>query len=144
MNRPTATGKQMDTNKKMREYISAFADGELPDADLELALAALREADGQQTWGLYHGIGDSLRSEPGEAGLSPAFAARLARRLAAEPTPLRRGAGRQATPVDALAAIAPTVAAGAKALGAGKLPGKGAAPQEGPGAEPKPAAVKRL
>ncbi|MGH8853185.1 MAG: sigma-E factor negative regulatory protein, partial [Telluria sp.] len=67
----------MDTNKKIREYISAFADGELPDADLELALAALREADGQHAWGLYHRIGDALRAEPAPPELSPGFAARL-------------------------------------------------------------------
>jgi len=110
-----ATGKQMDTNKKMRDYISAFADGELPEADLELALAALREADGREAWRLYHEVGDALRAEPVSSELSPGFAERLAARLAAEPTPLRRGAGRAALPTDALARIAPGVVAGADA-----------------------------
>lgn len=144
MNRPTAAGYQMDTNKKMREYISAFADGELPDADLELALAALREADGHQTWRLYHRIGDALRSDPaaGTGELSPDFAARLADRLAAEPTPLRRGAARPGTPTDALAAIAPAVVAGAAALKGRELAAK--ATHDGPAAEPKPAGVKRV
>jgi len=105
-----ATGKKMDTNKKMRDYLSAFADGELPDADLELALAALREADGWEAWRLYHEIGDALRAEPASPSLSPGFAERLAARLAAEPTPLRRGAGRAPLPTEALAKIAPGVA----------------------------------
>ena len=134
----------MDTNKKIREYISAFADGELPDADLELALAALRDADGQQTWDLYHQIGDALRGEPVGAELSPGFALRLADRLAAEPPPLRRGAGRTATPADELAAIAPAVVAGAESLNGSARSGQGVASHEGPAAEPAPAAVKRL
>lgn len=108
-----ATGKKMDTNKKMRDYISAFADGELPDADLELALAALREADGREAWQLYHEIGDALRAEPAPPILSPGFAERLAARLASEPTPLRRGAGRAPLPTEALAKIAPGVVVGA-------------------------------
>jgi len=108
-----ATGKKMDTNKKMRDYISAFADGELPDADLELALAALREADGREAWQRYHEIGDALRAEPAVPSLSPGFAERLAARLAAEPTPLRRGAGRAPLPTEALAKIAPGVVVGA-------------------------------
>lgn len=134
----------MDTNKKIREYISAFADGELPEADLELALAALRDADGRQTWDLYHRIGDALRAEPLEAELSPGFALRLADRLAAEPTPLRRTAGHPATAADALAAIAPAVVAGAESLGGSKMAGQGVTPRDAPVADTSPAAVKRL
>lgn len=134
----------MDTNKKIREYISAFADGELPEADLELALAALREADGQQTWDLYHRIGDALRGEPVGAELSPGFALRLADRLAAEPTPLRRGTGRPAAPGDGLEAIAPAVVAGAEALNGSKMAGQGVTPHDGPAPDPGTAAVKRL
>jgi sigma-E factor negative regulatory protein RseA len=114
LNKLMAMGKQMDANKKMRDYISAFADGELPAADLELALAALREADGRETWRLYHEIGDVLRAEAaGPPALSPGFAERLAARLAAEPTPLRRGAARASLPTDALVKIAPGVVMGA-------------------------------
>lgn len=134
----------MDTNKNIRDYISAFADGELPDADLELALAALRDADGQQTWDLYHRIGDTLRGEPPGAELSPGFALRLAGRLAAEPTPLRRPAPKPPTPADALAAIAPAVVAGAESLNGSKMAGQGVAPLDGPAAESAPAAVKRV
>ena len=89
----------MDTNKKLREQISALKDGALPDAELELALAALQGSDGRQAWDLYHLIGDSLHEAPAApAALSPDFRARLAERLALEPPPLRHA------PVD----VAPT------------------------------------
>jgi sigma-E factor negative regulatory protein RseA len=79
----------MDTNKKNREHISALSDGEIRDADQELALAALDTPDGRHAWNLYHHIGDILRAE-GTADLSDGFAARLAERLAAEPAPGKR------------------------------------------------------
>lgn len=85
----------MDTNKKLREQISALKDGALPEADLELALAALQGSDGQQAWDLYHLIGDTLRDASAHApapDLSPDFRARLAERLAGEAPPLRRAA----------------------------------------------------
>jgi sigma-E factor negative regulatory protein RseA len=84
----------MDTNKKNREYISALMDGEIPDADLELAMAALGSPDGEQVWDCFHHIGDILRAEDAaRAELSPGFAARLAARLADEPLPGKRAAG---------------------------------------------------
>lgn len=82
---------QMDTHKKIRDYISALSDGELSDADLELALAALQSSDGQQAWNTYHRIGDVLRI-PATPELSDAFAMKLAERLAAEPAPGKRAA----------------------------------------------------
>ena len=108
-----AAGNQMDTNKKIRETISSFMDGELPDADAELALAGLREPDGMQAWRLYHEIGDTLRADTDTESppLSAGFAARLAGRLAAEPAPPRREARKPELPTDALAAIAPAVVA---------------------------------
>ena len=81
----------MDTHKKIREHISAFADGASAPADVDLALAALQGPDGRQTWAVYHHIGDVLRVDPGPP-LSPGFAATLALRLAAEPLPGRRTA----------------------------------------------------
>lgn len=93
----------MDANKKNREFISALSDGELPDIDQELALAALDGADGQQAWELYHRIGDVLRAEA-TPDLSPGFSARLAARLAAEPLPGKRsvttGEAEDAAPAD--------------------------------------------
>jgi sigma-E factor negative regulatory protein RseA len=73
----------MDTDKKLREHISALADGALPDSERELALAALDTSAGQATWRAYHLTGDMLRSTPG-GDLSDGFSARLAARLAAE------------------------------------------------------------
>lgn len=81
----------MDTNKKLREQVSALKDGALPDADLELAFAALQGSDGKRAWDTYHLIGDVLRESPAPA-LSPDFHTRLAARLADEPLPLRRAA----------------------------------------------------
>ena len=70
----------MDTNETLRAHISALVDGELPQADVELALAALQEKDGKQAWDQYHLIRDALRTTP-TPDLSPGFAERLAARL---------------------------------------------------------------
>ena len=75
---------QMDTQKKIREHISALSDGELSASDLELAFAALRAADGEQAWNTYHRIGDVLRAQASPE-LSDGFSKRLSARLAAEP-----------------------------------------------------------
>jgi sigma-E factor negative regulatory protein RseA len=80
----TVMERQMDTQKKIREHISALSDGELAASDLELAFAALRAADGQQAWNTYHRIGDTLRAQA-TPDLSDGFSERLAARLAAEP-----------------------------------------------------------
>lgn len=81
----------MDTHKKIREHISTLVDGELSDADLELAFAALQTADGQHAWNTYHRIGDVLRAQA-VPELSDAFAMKLAERLAAEPASGKRAA----------------------------------------------------
>ena len=73
----------MDTNETLRAHISALVDGELPQADAELALAALQEEDGKQAWDRYHLIRDTLRATPAP-DLSPGFADRLATALAQE------------------------------------------------------------
>jgi sigma-E factor negative regulatory protein RseA len=73
----------MDTNETLRAHISAMVDGELPQADAELALAALQEEDGKQAWDRYHLIRDTLRAMPAP-DLSPGFAERLATALAHE------------------------------------------------------------
>lgn len=73
----------MDTQKKMRELVSALVDGEVSDADLELAFASLMSPEGQQAWANYHQIADTLR-HPDTPPLSDDFTARLAARLDAE------------------------------------------------------------
>jgi sigma-E factor negative regulatory protein RseA len=79
----------MDTQKKIREHISALSDGELAASDLELAFAALRAADGEQAWSTYHRIGDVLRAQA-TPDLSDDFNRRLSARLAAEPAHAKR------------------------------------------------------
>jgi sigma-E factor negative regulatory protein RseA len=80
----------MDTQKKIREHISALSDGELAATDLELAFAALRAADGEQAWSTYHRIGDVLRAQASPE-LSDDFNVRLSAKLALEPAhPVRR------------------------------------------------------
>lgn len=74
----------METHKRLHENISALADGELAASEVELALAALGTPEGLAAWDAYHQIGHSVRSDHFGAELSPGFAARLARRLAAE------------------------------------------------------------
>lgn len=85
----------MDTQKRLHENISALADGELPDSERELALAALGTSEGQAAWRAYHLIGDVLRNAPG-GELSDGFSASLAARLAAEPAKAQTPAGDEA------------------------------------------------
>jgi sigma-E factor negative regulatory protein RseA len=97
MNRSkTDAGPTMDTNKKNREHISALSDGETPEADLELAMAALGSPDGQGAWETYHRIGDILRAEA-TPDLSAGFSERLAVRAPCGRTPagqaVRNGTG---------------------------------------------------
>jgi len=75
----------MNTNMT-QEQISALIDGELGDFEVEATLAALRQADGQGTWEIYHRIGEVLRSDEMALELSPDFSRRLFDRLDAEPT----------------------------------------------------------
>ena len=125
----------MDTQKKIREPISALSDGALPTGELELAFAALQTPDGQQAWATYHRIGDVLRAQA-TPDLSAGFGARLAARLAAEPVPRRQsrqaqdGAGGSAGSAKRGGGVAerpaaPSVAAGppaAEPRAAGELP----------------------
>lgn len=78
----------MDTNDLTRERISALADGELEDAQIEVALAALRSEEARADWMLYHQIGDVLRSEDMPLTLSRNFSSSLSERLEREPVHL--------------------------------------------------------
>jgi len=81
----------------MKEKISALMDGELegkPAADMIDALE--REGEALDAWRSYHLISDAMRDT---RLLSAGFAARVAEKLAAEPTvlaPKRRAAGLRA------------------------------------------------
>lgn len=76
----------MNTKNMTQEQISALLDNELTDEHVELALAALRQADGRAAWDIYHQIGDVLRTDEMARAFSPDFAARMMARLDAEPT----------------------------------------------------------
>jgi len=70
----------------MKDRISALMDGELDERAATDALSALRrEREAAEAWRAYHLIGDAMRDT---RTLSPGFSARLAQRLAAEPTVL--------------------------------------------------------
>lgn len=75
----------MNTKNTTQEQISAFADGELADSQIDMALAALRTPEGRATWNVYHGVGDALRCDD-MPSMSPDFMARLSARLDKEPT----------------------------------------------------------
>ncbi len=76
----------MDTKERTQDQISALADGELTDNQIEPVLAALRNAGHRADWDIYHQIGDVLRSDDMAFSLSENFAARMAARLEAEPS----------------------------------------------------------
>ena len=75
----------MNTKDITQEQISALADGELSDAYVDMALAALRQADGRDAWDVYHQIGDIMRSDDMALTMSADFSTRMAARLDAEP-----------------------------------------------------------
>ncbi|RJG01393.1 sigma-E factor negative regulatory protein [Noviherbaspirillum sedimenti] len=104
----------MNTKERTQEQISALADDELSDSQLEVALAALRDPAARADWELYHQIGDVLRSDDMAFSLSDGFAARVAARLEAEPAIL--------APILApIVANAPQVAAGDTSILVGRL-----------------------
>lgn len=83
----------MNTKKIGQERISELVDGELASGHLPVAFASLNSEDGQNTWDIYHQIGDVLRSDDMAISLSPNFAASFAARLEAEPTILAPAVG---------------------------------------------------
>ena len=84
-NRITKAENVMARGELSKQQISAFADGELPDHEVEATMKALTAPGGQLDWDLYHQIGDTLRSETMAIPLSAGFADRFAARLADEP-----------------------------------------------------------
>jgi sigma-E factor negative regulatory protein RseA len=91
----------MDT-KTMHEQISAFADGEADEGEIETMLAVLRTPEGRAAWEDYHQIGDVLRSDDMALSMSADFTAKLMRRIDDEPAIVavpRRQLGGQREPV---------------------------------------------
>ena len=93
----------------MKEKISALMDGELDERAAAEALNAMRaEGEALDAWRTYHLVSDAMRDT---RLLSPGFAARVAERLAAEPTVLAP-VKRQAVQRFALAAAASVAGVG--------------------------------
>lgn len=69
----------------MNDELSRLMDGDLPDADVERVVGDCRQPGAFATWACYQVIGDTLR---GDLPRGPAFSARFAQALAAEPTVL--------------------------------------------------------
>jgi len=76
----------MNIKNMTQEQISAFADGELPDAQTDSVLTSLRAEGGRARWDVYHRIGDTLRSDDMAFEMPTDFTARLMMRLDEEPT----------------------------------------------------------
>jgi sigma-E factor negative regulatory protein RseA len=76
----------METKELSKEQISAFADGELSDAQADVVLASLRTEQGMAAWNAYHLIGDAARSDEMSVAMSPDFFSKFSARLDAEPT----------------------------------------------------------
>ncbi len=120
----------------MKSTISALMDGELEARELHEPLSALgADSEARETWRTYHLISDALR---GGALLSADCAARVAQRLAQEPTllgPLPSGVrppdrSRWFMPSALVASLAAVAMVGWVAL----------APQQGAGPAPAPIA----
>ncbi|WP_162041317.1 sigma-E factor negative regulatory protein [Undibacterium sp. YM2] len=75
----------MNKSTNQHESISAMADGELSDAQLDSLLASLNEAESKDAWEIYHQIGDVLRSEELAVTFSADFSQRFSAKLNAEP-----------------------------------------------------------
>lgn len=77
----------MKTDTQSIEALSGMLDGDISDAQLDVLLIKLNQADAslRKDWSLYHQIGDVLRSDDLAIPMSVDFTARFAQRLAAEP-----------------------------------------------------------
>lgn len=91
----------MNDDARMREHLSALADGELQGEELAQAVAYAASEEGESAWRIYHLIGDTLRSSEMAHVAEPALLGRLREQLALEP---QHGG---MAPVQALAQVAP-------------------------------------
>jgi sigma-E factor negative regulatory protein RseA len=74
-------------SEQIREQVSAFLDGELPNTETELLLKRLtRDAELRESFGRYALIGEALRGT-GAGALSKSFSSRVNRAIDGEPMP---------------------------------------------------------
>lgn len=81
----------MKTENTQYQSISSLLDGELDAVQRESVIAMLseeRNLEAKKAWGIYHQIGDVLRSDDLAVSFSQSFSARLSARLEAEPVVL--------------------------------------------------------
>ena len=89
-------GDSMNDDVRMREHLSALADGELQGEAFAQAVAYAATEEGESAWRIYHLIGDTLRSSEVTHVADPALLGRLREQLALEP---RHGAVAMAPPL---------------------------------------------
>lgn len=81
-------GLAAEPGSQERELLSALADGELHDEEVVAALGLFERGDCQSSWGVYHLIGDVLRSPDLASPPDSAFLLRLREQLSHEPSPI--------------------------------------------------------
>ena len=85
----------MNDDLLQREQLSALADGEAQHAYMQAALSYAESDEGQQTWRMYHVIGDVLRSPElahhSQHNLLPGLRQRLLEEPARKPQGLEQG-----------------------------------------------------
>lgn len=104
------TPAELDLREVRSEQLSALADGQLQGDEFAAALAWAAEDDGRDTWGVYHLVGDVLRSSDLARPVNPAFLSRLRDELAKETPPQRPQAPVELDPLDHVAVHLPEAA----------------------------------
>lgn len=104
------TPAELDLREVRGEQLSALADGQLQGDEFAAALAWAAEDDGRDTWGVYHLVGDVLRSSDLARPVNPAFLSRLRDELAKEAPPQRPQAPVELDPLDHVAVHLPEAA----------------------------------
>lgn len=104
------TPAELDLREVRSEQLSALADGQLQGDEFAAALAWAAEDEGRDTWGVYHLVGDVLRSSDLARPVNPAFLSRLRDELAKEAPPQRPQAPVELDPLDHVAVHLPEAA----------------------------------
>ena len=104
------TPAELDLREVQSEQLSALADGQLQGDEFAAALAWAAEDEGRDTWGVYHLVGDVLRSSDLARPVNPAFLSRLRDELAKEAPPQRPQAPAELDTLDHVAVHLPEAA----------------------------------
>lgn len=104
------TPAELDLREVRSEQLSALADGQLQGDEFAAALAWAAQDEGRDTWGVYHLVGDVLRSSDLARPVNPAFLSRLRDELAKEAPPQRPQAPAELDPLDHVADHLPEAA----------------------------------